>query len=149
MSYCTLEDVNKMLVGTQITANSLLTIDTVNTDILPKCDRYIDDKLGKFYQTPITGPNALVTINRIATYWSAAEVTQRIYIGQTPANSPQAATWRKYADQDLQDIIAGNILLPDAVPTADTPKARSHLIKDQLSQPTFKEPPRFGMGKVF
>jgi hypothetical protein len=149
MTYCTLADVNKMLIGTQINDNSLLTADTVNTDILPRCDRYIDDKLGKFYQTPITGEDALVTINRIATYWSAAEVTQRIYIGQTPANSPQAATWRKYADQDLQDIIAGNILLPDAVPTADTPKPRSHLVKDKLSQPTWNEPPRFSMGKRF
>lgn len=149
MTYCTLADVNRMLIGTQIDDNSLLTADTVNTDILPRCDRYIDDKLGKFYQTPITGEDALVTINRIATYWSAAEVTQRIYIGQTPANSPQAATWRKYADQDLQDIIAGNILLPDAVPTADTPKPRSHLVKDKLSQPTWNEPPRFSMGKRF
>lgn len=149
MSYCTSDDVNKLLIGSQITENTNPTLDTLNNEIIPMGDRYIDDHLGKYYETPITGPNALVTINRIAKYWCAAEVTQRIYIGQTPANSPQAATWRGYADKDLNDIIAGNILLPDAVPTADTPKARSHLIKDQLSQPTFTEPARFSMGKVF
>lgn len=149
MSYCTVDDINNMLVGVVITENSNISINTVNTDIIPQVMRYIDDRLGKFYQTPFTGANALITINRIAKLLAAAEVTQRYYIGQTPADSPQASTWRRYADQDIQRIIDGEIILTDAVPTADTPKARSNLFMDKLSQPTYTTPPRFSMGKKF
>lgn len=149
MSYCTIDDVNGLLVGFEVTNNSTISIDQVYEDIIPMGDQYIDDRLGKFYQVPITGEKALVTINRISKLLAAAEVTQRLYIGQTPANSPQASTWRTYADKDLDRIINGEILLPDAVPTADTPRAKSHLIKDNLSQPTYKTPSRFSMGMRF
>lgn len=149
MSYSTIDDVNGLLVGFEITKNSSISIDQVNNDIIPMGDQYIDDRLGKFYQTPITGEKALITIRRISKLLAAAEVTQRLYIGQTPANSPQASTWRTYADKDLDRIIDGEILLSDAVPTADTPKAKSHLIKDNLSQPTYQIPSRFSMGMKF
>jgi len=149
VNYCTLTDVQGLITGFTITATSTVSQDTVNNEIIPMYSRYIDDRLGKYYQTPITGTNSLLTLNRIVKQLCAAEVVERVYIGQGPSDSIQSTTWRKQAEDDLTRLANGGIILTDAVPTGDTPQPMSVLIGDNLSQATRQTPPAFSMAQRF
>lgn len=149
MSYCTLDDVNRLLIGWTIDDTSDPSATDVTNDIIPESDAEIEDRLRTYYQVPITGTNALNTMKRISTWLSASKVTERIYIGQTPSDSPQATTWRTYAENDLKRICSGEIILTDAISTDDTPESKSHQISDQLSQPGYTPGPQFSMGMKF
>lgn len=147
--YCKLEDLDSLLTGLVINDSSNITSTQVTNEIIPDINQYMDDRLAQFYVTPITGTNALKTMNRIAKYLVAAEIMDRIYMGQTPSDSPQANTWRKLAEATLGKIVDGEIILYDAVSTGDTPESKSNLFSDKLSQPTRQTPPRFSMGMKF
>jgi len=163
MNYCALADVQSLITSFPITATSTITAATVTTDIIPAVDRYIDDRLGQYYVTPITGTNALLTINRISRLLSAAEVAERVYIGQAPADSLQSTVWRKQAEDTLSRLTTGDpaavakggtptsgmILLTDAVPTGDTPQPMSQQISDNLSSPSYTGAPLFSTQKQF
>lgn len=140
MSYCTVDDVQTVLAAMNINlsaATAKITTDDVTNEIIPLYDHYIDDRLGRYYQVPITGPRALLTMNRIEKYLCAAEVAQRTYVGQAPSDSPAGATWRTFAENDLKRLVDGSILLTDAQPTAETPEPEDQVISDVLSkQPT-------------
>ncbi|WP_436664230.1 hypothetical protein ACOALA_04085 [Alicyclobacillus acidoterrestris] len=143
MSYCTLADVQGVFKAYTITDSSKVTINDVNNDILPDCDQYIDDRLGRYYVVPITGPKALLTMKRIEKYLAAAEVARRTYNGQAPSESPQANAWQTVADDEIQAIIRGDIILYDATPTDETPESRARWISDKLSNPLYRERPHF------
>ena len=149
MSYCVLADVQALITGFTIDATSTITDTQVTNEIIPLYDRYINDRLGRFYQVPITGPNALLTMNRIEKYLVAAEVTERVYVGQAPAESLQSVTWRKLAEADLTRLVNGDIILTDAQPTAETPEPAASQISDNLSAATRTTPPMFSMGMSF
>lgn len=149
MSYCVLADVQALIVNMTIDANSNPSGTQVSTEIIPQYDRYIDDRLGRYYITPITGANALLTMNRIEKYLVAAEVAERIYVGESPSDSPQSMTWRKMAEDDLTRLINGGIILTDAQTTSETPEPASDQIGDKLSLPTRQTPPMFSMGMKF
>ncbi|MCL6454368.1 MAG: DUF1320 domain-containing protein [Alicyclobacillus sp.] len=149
MSYCTLQDVQDMLVQITIDANSNPSDTQVTSEIIPMYDRYIDDRLGRYYQVPITGTNALLTINRIAKYLVAAEIADRIYLGQTGSQSAQGTNWRALAEQQLTQIVQGDVILWDAQPTGETPEPEYSQVSDKLSVATRVTPPMFSMGKVF
>lgn len=164
MPYCALADVQGLITGFTITTTSTVTVDTVDNDIIPMVDRYIDDRLGQYYVTPITGPNALLTINRIARLLCAAEVAERVYIGQAPADSAQSTVWRQQAEDTLARLTtgdptakaakgatptAGMIILTDAVPTGDTPEPMSQKISDVLSTATYTGSALFSTQKQF
>lgn len=142
MSYCTVTDVQNLLsaVNIKITDTSKITVTQLETEIIPEFDRYIDDRLGRYYVTPITGEKALLTMNRIEKYLVAAEVVERVYIGQTPSDSPQATTWKNFAEADLQRIIDGEIILFDAQPSGETPEQAVSMISDNLSRPGAPRP---------
>lgn len=148
MSYCSLSDVQGLLVNITIDATSNPSDVQVTTEIIPEYDRYIDDRLGRYYQTPVTGANALLTMQRIEKYLVAAEVAERVYVGQSPSDSPQSVTWRKMAEDDLTRLVQGDIILTDAQTTSETPEPASKLISDKLSQPTAVQP-MFSMGMKF
>ena len=138
--YCTVADVQALiswaLPETNTTGNpSTIGQDTVTNDIIPQVSQYIDDRLAQYYVTPITGTNALTTMNRIARYLAAAEVLTRKYTGEAPNNSTQATTYRQLAETDLTNITTGVIILYDAQTTGDTPESISHQITDNLSSP--------------
>lgn len=147
--YCTLQDAQSLIKSFVITNSTAVTTDEVNDDIIPEVSRRIDERLGKYYVTPITGTNALITLNRIAKWYAAAEVMDRIYLGQAPSASPQSASWRGLADKDLQRIVDGDIILTDATPTGDTPEPISQKISSNLTSASYPNPPVFDMGKVF
>lgn len=149
MSYCTLDDVNGLLIGLTIDDNTDPSASDVTNKIIPESDLEIEDRLRVYYQVPITGTDALKTMQRISTWLTASKVTERIYIGQTPSDSPQATTWHKYAEADLKRLVDGNIILTDAVSTDDTPESKSHQISDKLSQPGYTTGPQFTMGMKF
>lgn len=149
MTYCVLGDVQALITGFTITTTSTVTSAQVTTDIIPAIDRYIDDRLGKFYVTPVTGANSLLTLNRISRYLAAAEVAERVYIGQGPSESSQSTTWRQLAESDLNRLSNGDIILTDAVPTGDTPEPLSQQISDNLSSPLNTQGPLFCIGKQF
>lgn len=148
MSYCVLSDVQDMLVQFVIDANSKPSATQVTDEIIPEYDRYIDDRLGRYYQTPITGTNALKTMQRIEKYFVAAEIADRIYLGQTMSDSPQGTTWRTLAETQLTQIVQGAVLLTDAQSTAETPEPEVAQISDKLSSP-LATPPQFSIGKRF
>lgn len=148
MSYCSLSDVQGLLVNITINSASNPSDTQVMTEIIPEYDRYIDDRLGRYYQTPITGVNALLTMQRIEKYLVAAEVMERVYVGQSPSDSPQSVTWRKMAEDDLTRLVNGDIILKDAQTTSETPEPASDQIGDKLSQPTAVQP-MFSMGMKF
>lgn len=164
MSYCQLSDVQAMLAGMNITLSttSNVTSDQVTSEIIPMYDRYIDDRLGQYYVTPITGTNALLTMNRIEKLLCAAEVAERIYVGQAPSESPAGTDWRKQAEDMLTRLTTGDpvaakngasnrgiVILTDATPTGDTPEPISAQITDNLSSPLRQTPPAFSMGMQF
>ncbi|WDL96405.1 hypothetical protein [Alicyclobacillus sp. ALC3] len=151
MSYCAVTDVQALLVAMDIDLSTSpnITADEVTNEIIPMYDRYIDDRLGRYYQTPITGTNALLTMNRIEKYLGAAEVAQRVYVGQAPSDSPAGATWRTEAETWITQLIQGDVILWDAQPTGETPEPEYSLISDNLSGPTRQTPPAFSMGMKF
>jgi len=167
MNYCVLADVQSLITSFPITATSTVTANTVTNDIIPTVDRYIDDRLGQYYVTPITGTNSLLTINRISRLLSAAEVAERVYLGQAPADSLQSTAWRQQAEDTLSRLTTGGpagagkgaakggsptsgmILLTDAVPTGDTPQPMSQQISDNLSSPGYTGTPLFSTQKQF
>lgn len=151
MSYCTLDDVQRIVssLNIEITADTNPSIDTVVNEIIPMYDSYIDDRLRILYVVPITGENALKTMNRIEKYLVAAEVIQRLYVGQTPSDSPAGATWRNFAEAELARLASGEEIMTDAIPTFDTPEAKHYLVSDKLSQPGYPTPPKFNMGMRF
>lgn len=148
MSYCTLSDVQDMLVQFTIDANSKPSADDVTNEIIPMYDRYIDDRMGRFYVVPITGANALSTMQRIEKYFVAAEIADRIYLGQTSSDSPQGVTWRKLAETQLTQIVQGDVILWDAQTTAETPEPEVSQISDRVSSP-LAVPRQFNMGMKF
>lgn len=147
-AYCTLADVQALIKGFVIDESQSVTPDEVNNDIIPEVSRQIDERLGMYYVTPITGTNALLTLNRISRWMAAAEVADRVYLGQAPSESPQSKVWRDLAEADLTRVEKGQILLTDATPTDDTPEAISRLISDKLSGPNSTRP-KFSMGMRF
>lgn len=149
MSYCTLADVQALITNWAIDSESTPSDTTVNDEIIPEYDRYIDDRLGRYYQTPITGANALKTMNRIEKLLVAAEVSERVYVGQAPSDSTQSTTWRTAAENQITQIVEGSIILTDAQSTSETPEPASKQISDKLSQPTRQTPPMFSMGMKF
>lgn len=148
-SYCTLTDVQALIKSFTIDSTTNVTDTEVTNDIIPEVSRQIDERLGKFYATPITGTDALVTVNRIAKWMAAAEVADRIYLSQAPSESSQSKTWRTLAESDLTRLVKGDIILTDATPTDDTPEKVSQLISDNLSSPARTTPPMFSMGMKF
>ncbi|KPV42019.1 hypothetical protein [Alicyclobacillus ferrooxydans] len=149
MSYCTLSDVQDMLVQFTIDANSNPSDTQVTNEIIPMYDRYIDDRLGRYYQVPITGTNALVTMQQIEKRFVAAEIADRIYLGQTGSNSPQGANWRTLAEQQLTQLVQGDVILWDAQQTGETPEPEYSQVSDNLSVATRQTPPAFSMGMKF
>ncbi|MFB5192656.1 hypothetical protein [Alicyclobacillus fastidiosus] len=147
-AYCTLSDVQALIKGFTIDENASVTPEEVTDDIIPEVSRQIDERLGMYYVTPITGTNALLTLNRISRWMAAAEVADRVFLGQAPSESSQSKTWRDLAEADLTRVEKGQILLTDAVATDDTPEAISRLISDKLSSPTSGRP-KFSMGMKF
>ena len=163
MSYCVLVDIQGLITSFTITATSTVTQDEVNNDIIPMVDRYIDDRLGQYYVTPITGTNALLTVNRISRLLCAAEVAERVYIGQAPSESTQSTIWRQQAENTLKRLTtgdpaavakgasptAGMIILTDAIPTGDTPEPMSAQVSDVLSTPAYTGQPFFSTQMKF
>ena len=163
MNYCALADVQAMITGFTISTTSTVTQDEVNNDIIPMVSRYIDDRIGQYYVTPITGTNSLLTVNRIARLLCAAEIAERVYIGQAPSDSQQSTVWRQQAEDTLRRLTtgdptavakgapptAGMIILTDAVPTGDTPEPMSAQVSDILSTPTYTGSPLFSTQKTF
>lgn len=149
MSYCTLSDVQDMLVQFVLDANSNPSDAQVTDEIIPMYDRYIDDRLGRYYQVPITGENAMLTMNRIEKYLVAAEIADRIYLGQTGSSSSQGTTWRQLAETQLTQLVQGDVILWDAQPTGETPEPEYSQVSDKLSVSTRCTPPAFSMGMKF
>jgi len=149
VNYCTLADVQPLITGFTITATSTVTDATVTGEIIPEMDRYIEERLGRYYQTPITGTNALLTVKRIEKYLVAAEIVERVYMGQAPSDSPQSTTWRQLAEADLKRLVNGDIILTDAQPTGETPEPEYSQVSDNLSVATRLTPPAFSMGMKF
>lgn len=149
MTYCAITDVQALIKGWEIDWNSMVTTDEVTNDIIPEVSQQIDERLGKYYVTPVTGKNALLTLNRIAKWMAAAELSDRVYLGQAPSESPQAANWRTLAEADLTRLEKGDIILTDAVSTDDTPEKVSQMISSNLSNPAYCNPPKFSMGMKF
>lgn len=147
--YCTAIDVQGLIKNFEITDTSTVTLDELNNEIIPEVCRQIDDRLGNYYVTPITGADALITINLIAKRLSAAEVMGRVFLGMGTSDSPQALTWQKQADADITRIIKGDITLRDALPTDDTPVPMSRQVSSRLSNPAYSTPPLFSIGKKF
>lgn len=147
--YCSVSDVNSMITGWDISDTSNITKTEVENDIIPQVDHWIDDRLRNYYKVPITGVDALKTMNRIARWYVAAEVAERTYIGESPSDSPQSKTWRKLADDDMKRIVNGEIILTDAVPTGNTPETEVEKISDRLSVPGRAPKKKFSMGMRF
>lgn len=148
MNYCTLSDVQDMLVQFVIDADSKPSDSQVTTDIIPMYDRYINDRLGRYYQVPITGENALMTMRRIEKYLVAAEIADRIYLGESTSQSPQGTVWRKLAEAQLTQLVQGDVILWDAQPTGETPEPEYSQISDNLSSPA-ATPAQFSMRMKF
>lgn len=142
MSYAALSDVQGMIgpTGVILSATSNVTADTVVNEILPMYDRYIDDRLARYYPTPITGPNALLTVNRIEKLLASAEVVERLYVNQAPSDGPQAVVWRAQAEAMLTHIVQGDVILSDAGSTAETPEPTPSVISDGISGNPYNQP---------
>jgi hypothetical protein len=136
MPYCTIDDVQALIKSFTITATTKVSVDEVNNDIIPEVCRRIDERLGKYYQTPITGTDALITVNRIARYLAAAEVLNRLYLGEAPSASEQATQYIALAEADLDRITSGEVILTDAPTTDDTPEPLSKKIGSNVMQST-------------
>lgn len=151
MPYCAVTDVQNLLSAMNIDLSTSTNISAteVTTEIIPMYDRYLDDRLGRYYQTPITGANALLTMNRIEKYLCAAEVAERVYVGQAPSDSPAGLAWRTLAEADITRLVDGDIILFDAVPTGETPEPEYSQVSDNLSAATRQTPPAFSMGMKF
>lgn len=149
MSYCVLSDVQSLFKTFTFSTSSTVTTDEINNDIIPQYDRYLNDRLGRYYQVPITGVNALATMKMIERWLVGAEAAERIWIGQSPSESPQSSVWRKLAEDYITNIIEGAVILTDASPTGETPEPVVSQISDMLSQNPDVTPAFFTAGKVF
>lgn len=128
MAYCNLADVQALIKTFRITETTSVTPEEVLNDIIPEVDRRINERLGKYYRTPITGVNSLITINRISRWLASAELLNRVYLGEAPSASEQAKEYTRLAEADLCRITSGEVILTDAGATDDTPEPLSKKI---------------------
>lgn len=145
MNYCTLDDINSGgffhydLTSPATLINKQPAPTVITNDIIPQVTAQIEDALRMYYVVPVdptVSPLATLTLKRIAKWYAAGEIAQRLNLAQTPSDSKQGVTWRQLADADIVKCATIGNYLADAVKSADSPDVKSDLISDNLSNPT-------------
>lgn len=127
MAYCAVSDVQPFFPQVQFNAQTPVTL----TDVTALCNveipNYIDRRLSKFYQVPITGSNSLQLLNTVAKKLVASEIAARLMMSGAMQESAVGKGWRAEAEAVLKDLGNSVIVLDDAVVVADTPTKWSQM----------------------
>jgi hypothetical protein len=114
MSYCGLEDIQKLLKWFTFSASSKITSSEVTSYFIPEADKIIDSKLQRVYIVPITNSDDIEIIKFISCRIVACEIAHVLVLQSSGEVSPIVNRWCEQAKEKLDAILTQDILLPNS-----------------------------------
>lgn len=112
MSYCTTDDVKKRFKSLELSVSSAVKLATVEGWIEDHSEA-IDARIGKLFETPVTGPKSLKVLRLICAYFVTADV-EDVLVPPAQGATNRAPSYRKLAEDMLKKIECGETDLEDA-----------------------------------
>jgi len=121
MGYCTVADIKSDFKGIEIEATGTsITVDEAQ-DIIDQTSAYIDGRIGIRYAVPVedcAGSSAALILKTICLFFCAERVKNILEVKtgstQHESDKKQAANFSRTPKDDLDRIVAGELLLADA-----------------------------------
>jgi hypothetical protein len=114
MSYCGLEDIQRLLKWFTFSASSKITSSEVTSYFIPEADKIIDSKLQRVYTVPITDSDDIEIIKFISCRIVACEISHVLVLQSSGEISPIVNRWCEQAKEKLDAILTQDILLPNS-----------------------------------
>jgi hypothetical protein len=114
MSYCGLEDVQKLLKWFTFSSSSKVTSSEVTSYFIPEADNIIDSKLQRVYTVPITNSDDIEILKYISCRIVACEIAHVLVLQSSGEVSPIVNRWCEQAKEKLDDILTQDVLLPNS-----------------------------------
>lgn len=105
-TYCTVEDVQRMLPSITITNSSKINIEQVNSMIASR-SLIIDTKIIRHYSLPITDASTLLILKVICEKMIAGEIMRILFAGSMKDVPDFAQRWLNEANELLNAIASG------------------------------------------
>lgn len=120
MAYAVTADVQKYFLDFPITSSSRIT--TANVDEVCDTESVELDGilLGAGFTVPITGANSLKIMKKICALRVAASCWRKLHVTTQSDQPTMADEWRKEADELLEAVLSGEMLLVDAPTESST-----------------------------
>ena len=131
MSYSIYTDVQSEFKNIIFNASSSVT-DTEVTEFISQEDAYIDSKLGKIYEIPITGTESLKVVKKISIMLVAGRIWKIIEKTGIDEESKGTVLIKKAEDM-LDAILAEKIILEDATKVGFAAKFKSYNYTNEIS----------------
>jgi len=114
MAYATLANIQALIKWVTFSASSKVTSTEVTDIHIAEADAYIDSKLGKKYQVPITNATDVKILQFISARLAAVKIAE-ILVLQTSGEMPAIVTrWYDDANKRLEEILDFTVDLPNS-----------------------------------
>jgi len=114
MAYSALADVQRLIKWVTFDATSKVTATEVTNYFIAEADTFIDSKLARVYEVPITNSDDIEIIKYISCRMAACEIAH-VLILQADGDLPEIASrWCEQAKDRLLAILTQDILLPNS-----------------------------------
>ena len=115
MAYSTVADVQKLFANITFDGTTPVTDADITNVHIPNADAYIDARLRRFYETPITASGDLGLLRLISMNLAAGFVAEVLYeTSSQPNDQASARRHRETAERLLDGVLRGDLTLETA-----------------------------------
>lgn len=114
MAYSALADVQRLIKWVEFDATSKVTSTEVTTYFIAEADTFIDAKLSRVYEVPITDSDDIDILKYISCRIAACEIANVLIVQANGDLSEIVQRWCEQAKERLLDILTQDILLENS-----------------------------------
>jgi phage gp36-like protein len=117
MAYCTYDNIQSEFKDVTFSTTTTAVTQTEVTAFISEVEAEIDGRIGVRYTTPIIGTSSLLIMRMVSIFLTCSRISKILEIktGEADKDQPRRVEEAKAAYKIIDDIIAGKLILTDAV----------------------------------